>query len=115
MFSFLLDEPRAAPLFGVQSTLLHVAFVTSALWATRSIPDHEVFLTPPEIALTWHEEILPIPGPMGQGAHPAPPIRAEVPPILPPIDPVLIGTAPVDPRTLVPGTPITTGTDSIGS
>jgi len=115
MFTFAMAEPRTAPLAALPSTLFHVALVTGALWATRSAA--EVFTGPRHepIDITLH---VPVRTPIGGHILPRVPgpitIADPSIPDIPDLDPVVLGTAPIDPRRLVPGIPGLPGTDSLG-
>jgi len=115
MMDFVLQRPRRSPLVALQSTFIHAAIVVGALWATRAAAAVIADPGPVEIDLSWtpRTDPNPNPGPSGGSLLIGPPPISEVPRTLPPIDPVTVGTAPVDPRT-VPATILTGfGTDTL--
>ena len=114
MFAFAIAEPRSAALATLPSTLFHAALVTGALWATR--PFREIFPDPgPTIDISW---VAPVPTSTSHSSLPSSPLiptfndPAIAVPEIPVIDPSLPGTPSVDPRTLIPGAPPTTGYDT---
>lgn len=117
MFTFAMAEPRTAPLAALPSTLFHVALVSGALWATRSVagviadppvdPTDLVWITP----VVHHTVPFTIPG--------APILHTSVDqgitiPEVPVIGPLTPGMPTIDPTTLTSpvGTP---GLDPVGA
>lgn len=118
MFSFSMAEPHSAPFAALHSTLFHAALVTGALWATRSADDFIGVTPEPPIDITW---VVPVRTPTSPVTLPTIPSAptifdpATTAPQIPVFDSHTPGTAPLDPRTLVPGSPVTPDTDPTGT
>jgi TonB family protein len=113
MLTFVLPDSRPSLAMMVQSTFLHVALITGALWATRSVADVSIIGDRwNDVVLTWQPATTVTTGATGLGQFVAPPVITDIPTELPPIDPVLVGPHPVDPRTLIAVLPTAFGTDT---
>ena len=118
MFTFMMAEPRTAPLAALPSTLFHAALVTGALWATGSAGEllADPADDPIEVSLAWPVQTT--------GHRPTPPCNcvltvttglAPAIPDIPAVDILTPEAAQVDPRALIPGTASTFGTDTVGT
>jgi TonB family protein len=114
MLTFVLPESRTSLAGMAQSTFLHLALVSGAVWGTRSVDWVEVLPPPVEIDLSWQPATTVTPGPVGDGMFVQAPVISWIPTELPSIDPVMVGPHPVDPRTLIGVLSTRIGTDTTG-
>jgi TonB family protein len=112
MLTFVIPDSRPSLAMMVQSTFLHAALVAGAVWGTQQAVEIIADPGPIEIDLSWHPATTVSPGPAGLGGYVRPPVVSEIPTELPPIDPVLVGPHPVDPRTLIADIPRGFGADT---
>ncbi len=113
MMDFVLKRPRRSPLVALQSAFIHAAIVSGALWATRAVADVIADPGPRTVTLTYTAPSTVPVGPVGSGIRLQPPVIGPIPDLFPPIDPILVGPAPVDPRPLATGLPAGLGSDTL--